>query len=110
MIELKSLPRKITYKSLENRNGEVDTDFVGYQPSQPPDGPPGHNPEMCRLLRSQDGRKDPAGAGVDSELLEVAVLDHVLNQELDGVLVTIFRDDLTQEAEVLMGDFFEIVK
>ena len=37
-------------------------------------------------------------------------MDHVLNQELDRILVTIIRDDLSQEAEILTGDFGEIVK
>ena len=40
----------------------------------------------------------------------MTVLDHVLNQELDRILVAIFRDDLSKEAEILMGGFLEIVK
>ena len=65
---------------------------------------------MCRLLGPQDIRQNPAGPGVEGELLEVTVLDHVLNKELDRVLVAIFRDDLRQETEILVRDFLEIVK
>ena len=62
---------------------------------------------MRLLLGSQDGREDPTGTGVEGEFLQVAILYHLINQELHFVIMTELHYDLAEEAEILTGHVTE---